>query len=271
MTVVVAFHCIDGAVVAADSMLTPSLGGLNIGHHTGIKCSVINGPQLFAFAGDQGQSARFKLLAEVAAANVAAAIHPLVYAVNLSQAIVQQLASTGIGTKDIGVNTVLSFIHGTNCHCCVFEGALQPRLLDADHCYVALGIGKLSADPFLRFVSDTFCEPRQPPRVHLATFLAVWVVQHVINVNPGGVAGPIRVSVFERNAIGGYDAKELQPAEIDAHVTAIDDAAEALRKWRNDIQSGAAAGGVAAPPAAPVAALAPPAGAPAAGTAPVIP
>jgi hypothetical protein len=270
VTVVVAFHCTDGVVVVADSMLTPSIGGINIGHHSGVKCSVITGPQLFAFSGDQGQAARFRFFAETAVANLPAT-NPLLYVVNLSQQIVQQLSSTGIPPNNINVNAVLAFVQGGSCHCCVFEGFMQPRLLDAHHYYVALGSGKLSADPFLRFVSDTFCAAGQPPNVHLATFLAVWVVQHVINVNPGGVAGPIRVSVFERNAAGGYDAKELQPAEIAAHVTALDDAAEALRKWRNDIQSGAAAGGVAAPPAAPVAALAAPAGIPVAGNAPLIP
>jgi hypothetical protein len=33
MTVVVAFHCSDGVVIAADSMITPSMGGLGVGHH----------------------------------------------------------------------------------------------------------------------------------------------------------------------------------------------------------------------------------------------
>jgi len=247
-------------------MLTPSVGGLNIGHHTGVKCRVINGPQLFAFAGDQGQAGRFKVIAEVAGANAAVALHPLVYAVNVSQAIIQQLGSTGLGLKDIGANAVLSFLNGGLCHCCVFEGPLQPRLLDSDHFYVALGSGKLSADPFLRFVSDTFCAPGQPPKVHLATFLAVWVVQHVIDVNPGGVAGPIRVAVFERDPnAGDYTARELPAAEIDAHRAAISGAADALRTWRNDIQSGAAAGGVGAPPIAPA-----PAAIAVAGTAPIV-
>ena len=68
---------------------------------------------------------------------------------------------------------------------------MQPRLLDKDHYYVALGTGKLSADPFLRLLVDTFCQSGQPT-VREAVFLATWAVQHVIDVNPGGVAGPIR-------------------------------------------------------------------------------
>ena len=37
MTVVIAFHCSDGVVIAADSMLTPNMGGINVGHHHGKK------------------------------------------------------------------------------------------------------------------------------------------------------------------------------------------------------------------------------------------
>lgn len=248
MTVVVAFHCSDGAVVASDSMLTPSMGGINVGHHSGIKCRVIPGPQLFAFAGDQGQAARFRFFAESMVSQIAASPHALLHSVDLSRSILTQLDSTGIPPNSVGVNAVLAFIHGAGCHCCVFEAALQPRLLDDDHCYAALGSGKLSADPFLRFIFDTFCTPGQPPPVHLAAFLAVWTVQHVINVNPGGVAGPIRVSIFERNVTGSFDAKELSTAEIEAHTLAVDNAAKSLRDWRNGIQGGAAARNVEAPP-----------------------
>jgi hypothetical protein len=85
----------------------------------------------------------------------------------------------------------------------------------------------------------------------MATFLAVWAVQHVIDVNPGGVAGPIRIAVFERNAAGIFDARELPPAEVSTHLQAVDDAAKALRDWRQAIQSGAAAGNVPPSPSAP--------------------
>jgi hypothetical protein len=188
MTVVVAFLCSDGMVVAADSMITPNMGNLQVGHHTGVKIYILPGPQVFAFAGDQGQAGRFKVIAETNAANAAVASRPIQYPITLSQILIAQLQSTGIATNAVGVNAILGFLQGGNCHCCVFEGAMQPRNLDQNHYYVALGIGKLSADPFLRFLVDTFCQTGQPPKVHLAMFLAVWTVQHVIDVNPGGCA-----------------------------------------------------------------------------------
>ena len=251
MTVVVAFSCSDGAVVASDSMITPTIGGISVGHHHGIKIYVLPGPQVFAFAGDQGQAARFKAIAEANHAHPATAVHPLDYPLVLANGISTNFQCTGITPNMIGVNTVLSFLHHGVCHCCVFEGMMQPRLLDKDHYYVALGSGKLSADPFLRFLADIFCQSGQPT-VREAVFFATWTVQHVIDVNPGGVAGPIRMAVVERDGTDNFGARELPETEIQDHQQAIESAAEALRDWGKNILSGVAAEGVPQPPTAPL-------------------
>jgi 20S proteasome alpha/beta subunit len=250
MTIVVAFHCSDGVVIAADSMITPSMGGINVGHHHGRKIEIVSGPQLFAFAGDQGQSARFRIMAEGSHGQIAAVNHPMDYALALSAGIIQQFLATGIGSNAIGVNTILAFGHGGQHHCCMFEGALQPRLLDAHHYYAALGSGKLSADPFLRFLVDVFC-PNGRPTMREAMFLATWAIQHVIDTNPGGVAGPIRVATFDTDQAGNFQAKELPDEEIAEHQQAIESAAAALRKWRDEIQSGDAAEDAPEPPTPP--------------------
>lgn len=239
MTVVVAFNCFDGVVIAADSMLTPSMGGLSVGHHHGKKIEVLPGPQLFAFAGDHGQGARFKVMAELNHTLAGTTPHPLDYGLALSEGIIKQFTATGIN-GNIGTNTILAYAHsGSHC-CCMFEGALQPRLLDEHHYYAALGSGKLSADPFLRFLVDVFC-PSGRPNVREAIFLATWAVQHVIDTNPGGVAGPIRVATFAQNAGGIFEARDLPVDEIAEHQQAIESAAEALRTWRDQLQSGKAA------------------------------
>jgi hypothetical protein len=250
MTVVVAFFCPDGVVVAADSMITPNMGGIGVGHHHGRKIEVLPGPQLFAFAGDQGQAARFKILAELQHAQIAGLAHALEYGLAMSMGIIKQLASTGINVNAIGTNTILAYGHGGSHHCCMFEGQLQPRLLDEHHFYAALGSDKLSADPFLRFLVDTFCSNARP-RLREAIFLATWTVQHVIDTNPGGVAGPIRVATFSVDGSGTYQATELPDSEIAEHQQAVESAAAALRKWRDEIQSGHAADDAPAPPTPP--------------------
>lgn len=249
MTVVVAFFCTDGVVLAADSMITPNVGNLGVGHHHGIKVEVLPGPQLFGFAGDQGQAARFKAMASANSAQIAGMAFPLDFALALAQGIHQQFTATGIGSN-VATNTLLAFEHGGTHQCCVFEGALQPRLLDANHYYVALGSGKLSADPFLRFLADIFSVNGRPT-VREAFFLATWTVQHVIDTNPGGVAGPIRIVALERQAAGNYLARDVPVNEMAEHSQAMESAVEALRTWRDQLQSGAAAGDAPAPPQIP--------------------
>jgi len=156
MTIVVAFYCIDGVVVASDSMLTPVMGQIATGHHSGRKVYLLNNNQIFAFAGDQGQADRFRVLADAQNPTGFTQDHPINYPLAVTQSIVQQFQATGIGDA-VGVNTILAFNCQHGHQCCAFMGKLQPWLLDAEHFYVALGSGKQMADPFLRFLADTLC------------------------------------------------------------------------------------------------------------------
>ena len=249
MTVVVAFLCADGVVVAGDSMLTPRVGGISVGHHKGVKVDILQGPQVFAFAGDLGLAARFKIMADGSHALAAQVQHPIDYPITLTKALVAQFKGTGVGDP-IDLGTVLAFKHGESHHCCVFEGRIQPRLLEEHHYYVALGSGKLSADPFLRFLVEIFCRQGRPI-VREAVFLAAWTIQHAIETAPGGVAGPIRIATFEPDGAGGYQARSLPDDEIAEHQQAMESAADALRAWRDGLQSGEAAEGVPEPPQSP--------------------
>lgn len=249
MTVVVAFLCTDGVVVGADSMLTPKIGTINVGHHKGRKVYVLDGPQLFAYAGDIGLGARFRILAEANAGQINNVANPLDYALAISQHLTKQFTATGIGIN-VDHQTVLAFPHGEEPQCCAFLSQVQPWLLDQDHFYVALGSGKLSADPFLRFLHDVFCQGQQPT-VREAVFLATWAVQYVIETTAGGVAEPIRMGVLERNSSGEFTARELPDDEIQEPLQAVESAVKALRDWQEGIQSGKAAEDVPPPPEPP--------------------
>jgi len=250
MTVVVAFLCSDGVVVAADSMLTPFVGNMGVGHHKGKKVDVLTGTQVFSFAGDLGQASRFKIVADASHAQITAAAHPIHYPLNITQQLIAQFQVTGI-LGAINLSTILAYPHAGKFQCCVFESLLQPRLLDHHHYYVALGSGKLGADPFLRFLVDTFCE-NGPPTVREAVFLATWAVQHVIDTNAGGVDGPIRIAVLEKDGAGNFVGRELQDTEIDTQQEVVTSAKAALKEWKNGIYSGRAAEGVPPPPSLPL-------------------
>jgi hypothetical protein len=207
------------------------------------------GPAAARAYSDIGQNARLKIIAENNHGIIATSGHAIDYPLQLTQAIILQFTATGINNA-INAAPVLAFVHGGEHQCCVFEGLLQPRLLDEHHYYAAHGSGKLSADPFLRFITDVFC-PNGRPTVREGIFLAAWTVQHVIDVNPGGVAGPVRIATLERDGAGVLTARSLPTAEIDEYLQAIESAASALRKWRDEIQSGHAADDAPEPPTPP--------------------
>lgn len=232
MTVVVAFQCTDGVVIAADSMLTTYSGGIAVGHHTGKKIYTLTGNQIFAFAGDPGQANRFHHLADSKAGEIPAT-DPLDYGISICQAVVAQFISTGIQNA-INLQTVLAFPKDDVANCCIYETNLQPRFLDSDHFYIALGSGKQYADPFLRFLVDVFCPSNIQPSLIDATFLAVWVVEHVIQTNTGGIGGPIRVGILE-NTGGGMTARGLSDQDIDRQKEAIAGALETLNMWRSQV------------------------------------
>src|SRR6266542_3728085 len=128
MTVVVGFYCSDGVVIAADSMITPSMGNLAVGHHKGQKIFARNGNQLFAFAGEQGLAMRALYVVEQNQPNLAATPHPLLYATAIFAATQNLLAQTGFNVMQANLNTLLAFEFDNSHQCCVFGmgGSFQP-------------------------------------------------------------------------------------------------------------------------------------------------
>lgn len=235
MTVVAAFLCTDGVVVAADSMLSVNIAGYPLAHHKGKKVHALMGDQLFAYAGDQGLGARFRTIVELSHAQIPGVAHPLQYPLDLTASAHTQFASTNIDITNLDLNAVVAFHHQGVHYCSVFEGiSLQPRLLDTDHFYAALGTGRVAADPFLRFLYETFCQGMQPP-LRDAVFLATWAVQYAIETIPGGVADPIYIGILERAGEGGYAVRELADEERDERLEAIEDARQTLREWRDSL------------------------------------
>lgn len=240
-------------------MLTPIMGvgpvPLGVGHHTGRKIYKLPGEQILGWAGDLGLAMRFKTLVESNPASAGMPLPPgalpaaprppfptpLDYGLLLTLFINNQFAATRVPNHD-GAASFIGFVHGGAPQCCAFTGGMQPFVMDHDHYYMALGTGKLSADPFLKFLVDIFCKARRPT-VREALFFATWTVQHAIETTQGGVAAPIRVGVIE-TVNGVLQARELPDTEIDEHLQAKASAEQAMRDWRDRIQSGEAAEGI---------------------------
>ena len=131
MTVVAAFLCSDGVVVAADSMLTSSFANIPLAHHTGRKLAILDGNQVFAFAGDHGQGDRVRIMAESNHGQIAGKAHPIDYGLVISSLLIQQFQATGIGNA-INVNAVLPSIVDTPPNRAAMSSANFGRWVQAD-------------------------------------------------------------------------------------------------------------------------------------------
>lgn len=77
------------------------------------------------------------------------------------------------------------------------------------------------------------------PGVADATFAATWTLQHAIDLNPGGINGPVQLAVIRKDAQKGkYVARLLEDPELQEHINNVV-AAEAHLSNYKDILLGA--------------------------------
>ena len=103
---------------------------------------------------------------------------------------------------------------------------------------VSMGSAKAITDPFLALMRRAFWRTG-PPLVHDAVFAVTWVLQHAIEVNPGGVNGPMRIAVLERQG-GQWKARLLSEDDLLEHNQNVEAAYDALRRFRDRQSQGMA-------------------------------
>ena len=117
-------------------------------------------------------------------------------------------------------------------HICSFDPEhFQPELIERRLWYDSMGSAKHITDPFLALMRKAFWTSG-PPLVYDAVFAVTWALDHAIEVNPGGVNGPIRIAVIERQE-GRLKARLLSEDELDEHKQNVEATYEALRRFRN--------------------------------------
>jgi hypothetical protein len=128
MTAVVGFLCSDGVVIAADSMITPAMGNLSVGHHHGQKIFARNGHQIFAFAGEQGVAMRALHVAENVLPDPLTQPHPLNYAIAVWGAAQALFTQTGMNVMQMNLVNLLAFNFKNSHQCCIFgQGGAHHR------------------------------------------------------------------------------------------------------------------------------------------------
>jgi hypothetical protein len=125
---------------------------------------------------------------------------------------------------------LIGFALGEKPYLCEFPVSdFQPEFKTETLWYCSMGSGQPITDPFLAFMREVFWGAGLPS-VQDATFAVTWTLDHAVQINPGGINGPVRIAVLERHS-GKFRARVLDDSDLEEHRQNIDQAKERLRSF----------------------------------------
>jgi len=138
-------------------------------------------------------------------------------------------ASTGVAQGQYGA--LVAFPAANKLNLCEFSPIdFQPELKTERLWYVSMGSAQPIVDPFLGLMRKVFWTDGQP-NYQEGIFAVTWAIQHAIELNPGGVNGPLQVAILTRQK-DAYQARLLEDTELAEHKNNVDEAIEHLRTYR---------------------------------------
>lgn len=226
--------CRDGIVIGADSIATfPT----SIEQEVSDKIVIAEGDVVVAIAGAVGLSQMIK--EELKARWHEIKQQPKTEAKNaISEAMWIQIEPNVTRAKIAGKSfsgcPSLVAIPIQGSHILVqFSPLADPTEITFESPFVSIGSGNVQADPFLAFVRRTLWNNDAPASIPEGIFGVLWTLDHVSTVNAGlGVGGPPRIAILRRHS-GRWSADFLSEHYLAEHQQAIQDAEEALRRYRN--------------------------------------
>lgn len=238
MTVIVGVLCKDGAVVGADSSTTfATAQSPTIEQLTNKKVYVVSNCVLLAGTGQIGLGQRFhSLVEEYWNSKGWQGKNAVTIGMELSNKVVQNFSFTAAPKGEYG--GLVAFPSNGKFHLCEFAVRdLQPELKTETMWFVSMGSGQILADPFLGFLRKVFWEKEQPT-INEGIFAAVWTLQHAIELNPGGINGPIQIGLLTTGKEKGqpYYAKIVDENELLEHKDFVKEAESHLRSYKKSLQ-----------------------------------
>lgn len=106
---------------------------------------------------------------------------------------------------------------------------MQPELKTTGIWYASMGSGQLIADPFLGLMRKVFWDDGMPS-MQEGIFIAAWTLQHAIDVNAGGVKGPIQLAILTKDS-----ARMLTEDELAEHQESASGAEAHLRLYKDKL------------------------------------
>lgn len=230
MTSIVGVLCQGGVVIGTDSAATFG-GTLRTIEQSTEKLDIVGGEVILAGVGSTGLRQRFRDLVEDAwKRDLFKKSRAIELGKYFASNAAQDFGSTRAPQGSFGA--MLAFPCQDQPFICAFDPEhFQPELIEQRLWYDSMGSAKPITDPFLALMRRAFWTTG-PPLVYDAIFAVTWVLQHAIEVNTGGVNGPIRIAVLEKQR-GRWSAHLLPDDDLDEHQQNVEAAYEALRRFRD--------------------------------------
>lgn len=233
MTVLVGIKCRDGVIIGSDSSATFAAGQIRTIEQTTKKIEIVDGKIIVAGTGQIGLGQRFCHQVEQGWKNGAfKSLAAIPMATKICGLAGTDFASTQASKGQYGA--LVAFPADHKLHLCEFATSdFQPELKTENIWYTSMGSGQLIADPFLGLMRKVFWSDGMPT-LQDGIFIATWTLQHAIDVNAGGVNGPIQLAVL-RNEKAGPVARMLTQDEIDEHQQNVSGVLTHLRQYMEKV------------------------------------
>lgn len=231
MTAIVGVLCRDGLVIGTDSSTTFGSGmGDRTIEQPSEKLRIISDVIIVAGTGQVGLGQRFGRVVEIAYAEkvFVGGKHHIAVGTELCKRALADFGSTNVQRGSYGA--LIGFPVGGKACLCEFSPAdFQPEFKTEAIWYCSMGSGQPITDRFLALMREIFWRGGLPT-VQDATFAATWALDHAVQVNPGGINGPVRISVMEKSA-GKFRTRLLEDDDLQEHRQNIEQAKERLRAF----------------------------------------
>lgn len=232
MTAIVGILCKDGVVIGSDSSSTFVAGQKPTIEQKSKKIHIVENQVVIAGTGQVGLGQRFIGIVQKAIKDKAfEKLNYLDIGRLLSANTISDFGSTGMRPGQYGA--LLAYAHKNEFYLCEFAVQdFQPEWKTDRIWYVSMGSGQFIADPFLGFMRRIFMKDSMP-KIADAIFMATWTLDYAIELNPGGINGPIDIAVLRMDDDGrNIIVKTLEEEDLQEHMDNIADLETHIEEWK---------------------------------------
>jgi hypothetical protein len=203
------------------------------------KLYIVNNRLILAGTGQHGLGQRFHSILQQIDAQANYSTHTAInIAMTFCQQAIQNFRSTAVPAHQYGALVAFPSAEGPSL--CEFASAdFQPEMMNDRFWYDSMGSAKHITDTFLALMREVYWRDGRPT-LSEARFALTWALDHAVQINPGGVNGPVRIAVLDSDA-SGPRARILDDTALAEHRQQIEEAKQALRDVRAKYIAGAAA------------------------------